>query len=89
MCRPEPGSDRRPRSPRTTSARVVAPKIRHAHRLERAPPVDRVDRDDVGVLQLGQGLRLAGQGRGHLDDRPAGRPGQVAGQEHPAERPAA
>jgi hypothetical protein len=34
-------------------------EVGHAHGLERIGTVDRVDRDDVGVLQLGERLRFA------------------------------
>src|SRR5262249_16104234 len=45
-------------------------EVRHAHRPQPglAILVSGVDGDDIRVLQLGQGLRLASLGRGALDD---------------------
>ena len=57
--------------------------------LERTDPVRRIDGDDIGVLEPGEGLILAEQFRrdfqGH---RPVGKR-DLTGQEHAAERPAA
>ena len=59
-------------------------------RLERPGPVDGVDRDDVRVLEPGERLATRQPDVGpRLSARPAGRPGPLAGEVDPAERPAA
>ena len=66
-----------------------AAEERHAHRLERPDAVERVDRDDIGVLELGQGLGLAEDVAGDLQrHRPAAEV-RLPGEVDPAERPAA
>src|SRR5205814_1797678 len=64
-------------------------EVRHADDLDRRGGVDRVDRDDVGVLEAGEPLRLAVGPEGDLQGPlPAGEhlPG---GEGDPGERPAA
>ena len=59
----------------------------HADRVERRGVVDREDRHDVGVLELGQRLRLAARlGRDLQSDQPIGQV-LLPGQEDPAEGP--
>ena len=65
----------------------AAAEVRHADDLHRRRVVDRVDRDDVGVLEAGEPFGLLGRPEGDLErDRPAGER-FLARQEHAGERP--
>jgi hypothetical protein len=65
------------------------PEIGHAHSQQSPDAVDRVDGDDVGVLQLGERLRLVEADRRDLQRDGTRSQVVLACKVHPAERPPA
>lgn len=71
-----------------TSASVVDPKYGIAHRMKGTRAVCRIDGHNVGVLELGQRVRLAREfTRDFQRDKTMGQL-RLPGQEYPAEGPA-